>query len=161
MSDASTRASRRARSCFRRSASGSPGGMPAEGLNGDTAGAGAANAGAGGGGATAGPGEPNEKRSTSVGAIGVLGSSVLGGSNGFCSAVEPNGASGDAGGEENGFDLSNAGSGGAGGAGCGVGGIKGSSVGAAAGGRSTENTSEHLRQRTRAPCTGILSSAMV
>ena len=43
----------------------------------------------------------------------------------------------------------------------GVGGIKGRSVGAAVGaGRSTENTDWHFRQRTRAPCTGILSSAM-
>src|SRR5438067_2190037 len=138
--------------------------MPAEALKGltDSTGGGhwgavrAGGAAADGAGAwSAAAGGRNEKRSTWVGAtwLGPVGSG--GGPNGLDSADEEVNAEGAAeGGLLNGDGVDSIGL-------CGVGGISGSSVGAGAeAGRSTENTDWHLRQRTRAPCTGILSSAM-
>src|SRR2546426_944816 len=127
MSDASTRASRRARSCFRRSASGRPSGMPEE--LGD----------APIGGAGAGEGDAGEA------------GSAIGAREGVAREADD--------------PEKGAGAAGAAGAGAwGVGGIRGSSdgVGGNAGAdRSMEKTAWHLRQRTRAPWIGILSSAIV
>src|SRR6266404_331509 len=112
MSDASTRARRRARSCFRRSASGSPGGIPAEGENGLTA-AGAAGGGGGGGEAATGGGGggSGSRAGVSDGGAGADEANAL--ANFSISAGAPwlacgmAGANGDGAGEDSNGDVSN------------------------------------------------------